>query len=35
MAGWGIGVAMNAWEVYLRKPVTEAGIAKEMERLRR
>lgn len=35
MAGWGIGLAINAWDVYFRKPITEADIAKEMERLRR
>lgn len=35
IAGWGVGVVMNAWEVYIRKPITEAEIAKEMARLRR
>lgn len=31
--GWGIGVAMNAWEVY-SPPATEEQVAAEMERLR-
>ena len=32
--GWGIGVAANAWEVYLRAPITEADIDREEQRLR-
>jgi hypothetical protein len=32
--GWGIGVAGNAWEVFVRKPITEADIDREEERLR-
>ena len=31
---WGIGLAMNAWDVYLRKPITEAELQQEMEHLR-
>jgi hypothetical protein len=27
--GWGIGVAANAWDVFIRKPVTEADIDRE------
>ena len=34
MLGWGIGVAANAWEVYGRKPITEAEIRREEQRLR-
>jgi hypothetical protein len=33
MFGWGIGVVMNVWDVYARKPFTEAEVEKEMERL--
>jgi hypothetical protein len=33
--GWGIGVAMNAWDVYGRRPASEERIRQEMERLRR
>lgn len=31
--GWGIGFAFNAWDVYLRKPITEADVASEIEKL--
>jgi cytochrome b561 len=34
MLGWGIGVAANAWDVYGRKPLSEAEIQREVERLR-
>jgi hypothetical protein len=33
-AGWGIGVIMNAWDVYGRKPITEAQVQHEIDRLR-
>jgi len=32
--GWGIGLAANAWDVYMRRPVTEADVAAEIERLK-
>ena len=32
-AGWGIGVAANAWDVYVRGPITEAELQHEIERL--
>jgi hypothetical protein len=35
MAGWGIGLAFNAWDVYGRRPASEADIQREIERLRR
>ena len=31
--GWGIGLILNAWDVYLRAPITEAEVQREMERL--
>jgi hypothetical protein len=31
---WGIGVLANAWEVFVRKPITDAEIEREAERLR-
>lgn len=31
--GWGVGVAMNAWEVYLRRPISEDEVRREMDRL--
>lgn len=32
--GWGIGLVMNIWDVYLRKPITEDELQREIERLR-
>jgi len=32
IGGGGVGVAMNAWSVYLQKPITEEDIRHEMER---
>lgn len=32
LAGWGIGLALHAWDVFVRRPVTEADIRREMER---
>ena len=31
---WGVGLIMNAWDVYARKPFTEEQVRHEMERLR-
>jgi len=33
MAGWGIGLVMNVWEVYRPEDFTEDQIRHEMERL--
>ena len=33
IAGWGIGLAANAWDVYGRRPISEAEIRREMDRL--
>jgi hypothetical protein len=35
IAGWGIGVAANAWDIFGREPVTEERIQHEMDHLRR
>ena len=32
---WGIGLIMNAWDVYWRRPITEADVQREIEHLRR
>ena len=32
MGGWGIGLAFHAWDVFGRKPITEADIQREMQR---
>lgn len=30
--GWGIGLALNAWAVFVQKPITEDDIRAEMNR---
>ena len=30
---WAIGLVLNAWDVYFRRPVTEADVRREIERL--
>jgi fatty acid desaturase len=32
IAGWGVGLALNAWTVYFERPITEDEIRQEMER---
>jgi 2TM domain len=32
IVGWGIGVVMNAWDVYWRPRITEGDIQREIER---
>ena len=32
--GWGVGLLFNAWDVYVRRPITEDDIRSEMDRLR-
>jgi uncharacterized ion transporter superfamily protein YfcC len=32
IVGWGIGVVMNAWDVYWRPRITEEDIQREIER---
>jgi 2TM domain-containing protein len=32
---WAIGVVMNGWDVYYRRPFTEAEVRQEMDRLGR
>lgn len=32
IAGWGIGLALNAWVVYFERPISEEEIRREMER---
>lgn len=32
LAGWGVGLAFNAWGVYVQKPITEDDIRAEMTR---
>ncbi|HET7048257.1 MAG TPA: 2TM domain-containing protein [Solirubrobacteraceae bacterium] len=30
---WGIGLVMNAWDVYFRRPITEADVRREIDRM--
>lgn len=32
MGAWGIGLVLNAWDVYWRRDITEADIQQEMRR---
>lgn len=32
MLGWGVGVIMNGWAVYGRKPITDNDIEREMDK---
>ncbi len=32
LAGWGIGLAFHFWDAYLKNPITEAEIDREMRR---
>ena len=34
MLGWGVGLMLNIWDVYFRRPVTEHDVDREMQRLR-
>ena len=34
MGSWGIGLALHAWEVYFKRPVTEADVEAELHRIR-
>ena len=35
IGGWGVGLALHAWDTFLRKPVTEADIDAELMRQHR
>lgn len=35
LAGWGVGLVLHAWDVFWRRPVTEADVDAELQRLRR
>jgi hypothetical protein len=35
IAGWGIGLAFHAWDVYVERPPSEERIRREMDRLAR
>ena len=35
IGGWGVGLALHAWDTFLRKPVTEADVDAELTRQQR
>jgi 2TM domain len=35
LLGWGIGLALNLWDVYFRRPITRQDIDDEVKRLSR
>jgi hypothetical protein len=34
LAGWGVLLLLDAWNVYLRRPITEADVDRELRRAR-
>jgi uncharacterized membrane protein len=34
LAGWGVGLVLHAWDVFFRRPITEADIDAELRRRR-
>jgi hypothetical protein len=34
LLGWGVGLVLNVWDVYFRKPITEEDVRRELECLR-
>ncbi len=32
IGGWGVGLVLNAWDVYFHRPITETDIQSEMDR---
>jgi len=35
LGGWGIGLVLHAWEVFVRRPVTDADVQAELQHQRR
>ena len=34
LLGWGVGLVLNAWDVFFRRPITDADVDREVERRR-
>jgi uncharacterized ion transporter superfamily protein YfcC len=32
LGGWGIGLVLHAWEVFVRRPITDADVQAELQR---
>lgn len=35
LGGWGIGLVLHGWELFVRRPVTDADVQAELQRERR
>ena len=35
LLAWGVGLVLNAWDVFFRRPVTEEDIERELQRRQR
>jgi hypothetical protein len=35
LLGWGVGLALNVWDVFFRRPITDADIEREVNRMQR
>ncbi len=35
LAGWGVGLILHAWDVFVRRPVTDADVDAELRRIHR
>ncbi|HWS47105.1 MAG TPA: 2TM domain-containing protein [Acidimicrobiia bacterium] len=35
MLAWGVGLVLNIWDVYFRRPITDEDVRREMDRLRK
>lgn len=33
LLGWGVGLALNVWDVFFRRPITDADIEREITRM--
>ena len=34
LAGWGVGLVLHGWETFVRRPITDADVDRELERQR-
>jgi hypothetical protein len=35
LLGWGVGLALNVWDVFFRHPITDSDIEREVKRMQR
>ena len=34
LGGWGVGLALHAWDLFLRRPITDADVDAELKRMK-